>query len=61
MKAITSTAQRELRAAQLRAKKAWTVLERRREQKLAEVLEVEKELHAMHPILVSLFSKQNAA
>jgi hypothetical protein len=51
-----SIAERELAAAQRRAEKAWSDLEKRRARKLQEVTEIERQLEAMHPLMRSLFA-----
>ena len=50
-----SIAARELAAAQSRAEKAWSNLEKRRARKLQEVTEIERQLERMHPLMRSLF------
>jgi hypothetical protein len=50
-----SIAERELAAAQRRAEKVWSDLERRRARKLQDT-EIERRLEAMHPLMRSLFA-----
>jgi hypothetical protein len=54
--AMVKVAKREMEAAQRRAEKAWHSLETQRARKLQEVTEIEKELEAMHPVMLSLFA-----
>jgi hypothetical protein len=51
-----SIAERELAAAQRRAEKVWSDLERRRTRKLQEITEIERQLEALHPLMRSLFA-----
>ena len=55
MRRRPSIADRELAAAQRRAEKAWSDLEKRRAGKLEEVTEIERQLERFYPVMRSLF------